>query len=380
VIEPKNPRALDENLRTKLGKVSDRILAGEGPPTAGEFEEIQRLAKLVRWQEETRKKKPNLLPPIALIASVLLISLPAVLRLYDVSVSFDMAVSGLQFATKDRVPVLGSIRPEQLGISGLEKVIPPFDVVLPHEENSNIGVAQSILLKLPDKSGTVSDITLERVAPQPGTRVSIVYADRPSAFEFAFTREQNESPIVMRANVSGPIIVSIPGVILNQNIVFGAAPKSFEFKGDGSSVDVVVDLRKPPSIEFYPQRVEKVNLDIVEEIPDVGVIPRSTILSGSLYWDSLDGSKVELRPGERIAFSTVKFQLDALKFDEREIRVRMHGKVRDLRRGDALETRTLMPTYLQWLIARQPLAAFWGALISLFGIIFSTLRWYKGQT
>lgn len=375
--ETRNRKELDKLLRTKIESLSARIQRGDDAPRIKEFVEIEHLGKIVALRDETKKKRPSWVPPAAFLASVFVITLPAALTLSEVSVSFDLVLTGLQFVTKDRIPVIGSIRPEQLEISGVQKVIPPIAIeALKRFEFDN---ARNIFFKVKDASDSGADLTLERLDPPPSTTISIVHARRPFAFAFAFTKEKQANPIIIGANARGAILVSLPGSMPLQTVDFGIAPKAFQFKGDGGSVDVNVDLRQPPNVDFYPQRVDGVDLNVIEEIPGVAVVPRSTIVSGNLYMDSLDGRKVELRSGERVTFSTLIFQLDTLKFTSDSILVRMHGKVRDLRLGDALETRSLMPTYLQWLIARQPLAAFWGALLSLYGLVYAIFKWYKGQ-
>jgi len=91
----------------------------------------------------------------------------------------------------------------------------------------------------------------------------------------------------------------------------------------------------------------------------------STILSGTLFLESLDGEKRQLRPGEELEFWESSGEIRMLRLEDNQIAVRYHGRVRGMTTGSGEGLHSLMPTYLEWMRARHGLSLFWGATLYL---------------
>jgi hypothetical protein len=102
----------------------------------------------------------------------------------------------------------------------------------------------------------------------------------------------------------------------------------------------------------------------------------STILSGTLFLESLDGEKRQLRPGEELEFWESSGEIRMLRLEDNQIAVRYHGRVRGMTTGSGEGLHSLMPTYLEWMRARHGLSLFWGATLYLSGLIAGVLRWW----
>ena len=57
--------------------------------------------------------------------------------------------------------------------------------------------------------------------------------------------------------------------------------------------------------------------------------------------------------------------------------MKFHGWVKDLSSGTVANPVNLMPTYFEWLRARQPLWLLWGAVGSVLGVTMALLKWWE---
>jgi hypothetical protein len=102
----------------------------------------------------------------------------------------------------------------------------------------------------------------------------------------------------------------------------------------------------------------------------------STIVSGTLYFEALDGLALSLRSGEVLTFERVAGVVRTLRLQHDDVALQFHGRVRGMRTGWGEMERSLMPTYLEWLKARHGLYLLWGSTLYCFGLIISLLRWW----
>jgi hypothetical protein len=102
----------------------------------------------------------------------------------------------------------------------------------------------------------------------------------------------------------------------------------------------------------------------------------STILSGTLYLESLNGLVRPLRPAEAIQFDRSYGEIRTLGFHDGHLVVNFHGRVHGMTTGTGESRRSLMPTYLEWLQARHGLSLLWGTTLYLFALIVGVIRWW----
>jgi len=103
----------------------------------------------------------------------------------------------------------------------------------------------------------------------------------------------------------------------------------------------------------------------------------STILSGSIYLEELNGQELKLRSGEAIRFEGSRGEIDVLDFKDDQIVVQFHGSVKGMTAGSSEVGRSLMPTWLEWLKARRGLYLLWGTAIYLYGLVVGAMRWLR---
>ena len=155
------------------------------------------------------------------------------------------------------------------------------------------------------------------------------------------------------------------------------------FESLGEIMDVDFVLADASQLQFYAQLpVESLDLSSIEEFatPQKSLVaPMSTLLSGVLYFDSLDGERHPLRNGEQIRFTVAQGRLESLRLLDDRIAFKFRGRINALSVGDEEARRNLMPSLLQWLRARQPLSLIWGAAIFVYGLLLTVLRWYRSS-
>jgi len=106
----------------------------------------------------------------------------------------------------------------------------------------------------------------------------------------------------------------------------------------------------------------------------------STIVSGTLYLESLNGQKHELRAGEALEFKNATGEIRALSLARDHISLRFQGKVTDIIAGSGGNRRSLMPTVLESWHARSEISLLWAGTFTIFTLISGMLRWLKIST
>jgi hypothetical protein len=91
---------------------------------------------------------------------------------------------------------------------------------------------------------------------------------------------------------------------------------------------------------------------------------------------SLNDQERKLRSGEAIHFEHTQGEFRTLRLQDDHIEMKFHGRVRGMAIGSGESSRSLMPTWLEWLRARHSLSLLWGAALYLFGLVTVVLRWW----
>jgi hypothetical protein len=146
-----------------------------------------------------------------------------------------------------------------------------------------------------------------------------------------------------------------------------------------TSEETVLDLTFPENAtsSLTPQLpVSNVSFVHLEQNADrTGFRYLSTILSGDLYLDSLNGEKRSLRSGEGLRFRASQGEMRRITLQTASISAQFQGRVHGMTTGSRDTRVDLMPSLLEWLRARHGLYLLWGTALYLFGIVGSVLRW-----
>jgi len=105
----------------------------------------------------------------------------------------------------------------------------------------------------------------------------------------------------------------------------------------------------------------------------------STIRSGTLYLNALDGKAIELNKRQALQFGRSEGELRSTTISEAGVELSFTGRVRGMTGGSMRHPVDLMPSILQWLAANQTLALVWSTALSLFGTWFTVDRWWRNR-
>ena len=126
--------------------------------------------------------------------------------------------------------------------------------------------------------------------------------------------------------------------------------------------------------------IERLAMRRVDEFGDRGLsIVRtvSTIVSGTLFFESLNGLRRPLQSGEALRFERSSGEMRTVQLEPGHLTMGFNGWVSGMKTGSDESPRSLMPTWLDWLRARHGLSLLWGTSVYLFGIGLAVVKWFK---
>lgn len=355
--------------RTK--DIASEVARADGRITDEEFEALNRLARLAEIQDEAHSRSRPRWPVIATFAGTLVIlSVLLFARVPQTDIELDVVASGISFVLPSQQKLVDALTVIRLGGAGLR------DVELPrsrdraahaiHSEESDTALQIS--------SGDNSSLNLDALILPAGTVVSVRHAEHPYQYRLMLERAQPD----VRLAVLGSVNVRVSGAG-RQQFHFNAPSEVLLRFGD-AEIDLNVGLPKASAMTLAPQlAVSQLAFSEIDEAADLArtVVRRvSTITSGTLYLESLNGETRLLRAGDDIKFGCSEGILRTVQFGESSIVVKFHGRVSGMTLGSGNNRRSLMPTWLEWLRARHSLSLFWAATLYVFGLVTAAFRWF----
>lgn len=350
------------------------VRAGEGLPP-DRVERLQRLQRVVDAYDATHPRPPRRRWPVAavFIATLILCSVLLFVRRGETGIRLDLAVSEVSFvlAAEQKAAELTPLA--SLAVSGMR------ELQLPRARNESARTLQSsdgpvppVRLATSTDGKRQGNITLETMILPANTRVRI-RVEGAQALRVSLQRAEAE----LQASVQGPIEVAVAGEGVQRLDV--ASPQPVVFRPSSSEADV--DLRLAGSgknLFAVPLRADSLSLIQVDQAGDEArtIVRRtSAILSGSLYFESLNGLERKLRPGEMLELSGARGEVTELRVEPDQLVLRYQGRVEEITIGAGDTRRSLMPTWLDWLKARRGAWLLWGTAVYLFGLVMGFLRW-----
>ncbi len=376
-------RAAGDPLRDLLRRRAES-LRGEALRSGGEApaEGLDHVARLQRLLEIHAAAHPAPVPrrwPLAvafgltlLVSSVLLF-----LRVSETDVDLDLRLSEVSFSIPTPQVLTASMSLATLGASGLRGVQLPAPDGAGFERVGNAGVLSAVRLSAASSEGRQGTVSLAPIVLPAGTRVWISQ-DRTAHYRLSIEAPPKVE-LGLRADVNGRVDVGVPGRPATRLEL--RSPRGIALESGVDQVDLDLGFPRLPATPFVPQiPIEGFRLSRVEEFVSAGgtlVRSASTVLAGTLYFESLAGQERKLRPGEPLAFARSRGEIRTLELREDGIGLRASIRVREMTVGSADNRRSLMPTWLEWLQARHALSLLWGTATYVFGMLLLVLRWWR---
>lgn len=363
-------------LERRACALAEAAVQAEGRLGPEQIDDLTRLARLAEIRDAAR------LPPtrgrwplVGLFGLTLLaVSLLLFVEMPETEIALDLKVSEVGFTMGRTQPLLDAMEVTALGIVGARAIeLPPGLASAP-------GPADGAPVRV---SGTTrgsrhGSLTLARVDVAANTRVWVRAGD--GSQQFRLSLRGLDRPLHVTAY--GPI--RMDGAGLPPDVVDFASPRPITVKAGAQVLDLDLELPMQTSRAFSPQlRVQDLSLLRIEgfmsrESPSIQ--QRSTVLSGTIYFESLGGTPRSLRANERLRFERSEGEIPALRLGGGSIALDFEGRVRGMTSGSYDNPRSLMPSLLEWLRARQGLTLLWGTVVYALGVALAILRWWRSPT
>jgi hypothetical protein len=371
---------LREMIRVRAEALQTEAIHSNGEVSSEKLESLRRLSGLVEIGNASQPKASRQRLSLIIIFVITFLTLSILLFGHrdSAEIELDAEVDQLSFVVPAQQLISESLPLSALGASGLSQI------QLPRARDED-----SRTLSAPQSSGL--DILLAAIKDDhPGGEISFpdlvlsakthVWLEKTMLpLQYRLTLEG--SGLNLAANVNGTVQLSVAGPGPQRLIFLSPKPIVFEAKPGPVNFDLTL-TSLPHSISAVPITTEDLSLLRIEDRKGPGSEPVrlvSSILSGTIYFDELNGEEVKLRPRQTIRLGQSEGEIQFLQLKDDRLIVQFHGRVHGLQTGSEGTAKNLMPTWLEWLKARRGLYLFWGTGIYLFGLIAGFLRWWKGS-
>jgi hypothetical protein len=327
---------------------------------AGRTTAAQASARTDRW-----------IPAAVFVATLVVASVLLFLRVRTTAIELGGTFSGLGFVSAREQPLNHPFRVTALGAAGLKSASLPDEVTSQGTGPSAIRVS----IEGADESKSTSSILVDRIVVPEGATVWLSRGEAARQYRISI---RSATPVAVHADVTGT--ASFAPANAPATTVALRAPRAVDLTGSTGVLDVDVTLAAgSPAPRWQQLVVRDLRLHRVEDERDAAhplARPVPTVLSGSLFLESLGGDERRLRDGEMLRFGASSGTIITLALRDDAIAATFQGDVRDMRLGSGEHPRSLMPTLLEWLRKREGLSLLWGTALYLFGITVTLRRWW----
>lgn len=365
-------------LRALLAERADSLAADAlndgGQVPAERLDALARLARLADLRDASTSAPKRRWPMVAVVLGTLVgVSVLMFARVRSTEVELDLQVSELSFIVPAEHVITDAMNVVALGIDGLSAV------ELPGLQPGPGALQQATTLRLAvDRAGPQrGTASLSPIAVPARTRVSLRQTQSPRQYRLGVHGAVSD----LAVSLQGSVRIVLPPE-LNEVRDF-PIPRRIGLQPDsqGMTLDFETgDLPGLPQPFRSPVPAESLSLFRIDQFQTAGGmrVPRvSTIQSGTVFFDEIDGHARPLRAGEGLSLSRSDGEIRELRLDDSGLAVRFHGEVRGMSVGMGGARRSLMPTWFEWLSARHGLSLLWGATGTVIGLFLTLTGWWK---
>jgi hypothetical protein len=365
-------------LQQKAAVLSKETIESGGHVPDDKLAELKQLEQLVQINKSTEAAPIRSRWPVITLLAVTLIIVSILLfaRVSSTEIELDLLVSEVSFRVPEQQALTNDINLSSLGVSGIQEIQMPRSQTKEEQmfqAQDETGLAVKLTPKTVDEHD--GSLTLAAIIVSAASRIDLTPADNSQQFRLSIKGKGME----LSAGVNGTFEIAQAGMPPEQ--VRYTSPKSVIFKSTAGEINLDMSLmtgiKEIFSIQIPADSLWLFNVD--EHIGRDNTIVRhlSTVLSGTIYFESLGGKEKKLRPGQEIRFESSKGIIRTLDLKDDHVAFGFHGSVAGMTTGDDNNPVCLMPTYLEWLSARHGLSLLWGTTLYLFGIILGVIRWWR---
>jgi len=349
-----------------------------GSVSPEEIQELDRLSRLLDLQSKPDAGGAIRLRHVAALLGATLLAVSALLfaRVRETAVELEVQATHVSFELAGKQILWERVALERLGASGLTRIeLPDLARAQADMLDSGDEGGQSIGIAAVTDGERQGSVDITDIVPAAGTHVTLGRTDLSSEYRLTLVNPSLDLDV----GVHGPVLVSAAGP---QPVDF-ITPRAIKLEAATGAVDLDLTFRDIAHSGVIPQiPVAKLTFARVADHPDdVSVTRRlSTIASGTLYFESLNGQQRTLRAGEALRFQAARGEIRALRLGGDHLTLNFRGRVRGMATGSFDSPQDLMPTWLDWLRAQHGLSLLWGSTFYLFGLALTVARWVRGTS
>jgi hypothetical protein len=374
MVTPRDPVASLDALRAQLvAQVNELVNAARangGQVPAESLANAQRLAQLTQLQRElTPSRRGSRWIVAALFAATLVVASVLLASVRETEVELDLTVSELRFTLDSPQQITELQQLASLGASGLA------GIALPGTDIASRTPATGVRLAAAPSGAAAGTISLAPIAAPARSEVSLRIGDAPGEVRVSI----KGLDAALRADVSGTIGVALPR--RPKQVLDAATPQAIWLTPGPADLDLDLAPLNAAAAVFAPEiTITDLALMRIDEVSQGGrttVRRVSTVQGGSVYFDELGGRELRLRAHEALRFTRARGEIRSLRASGGQLAINFHGRVSGMTSGPLEHPRDLMPRWLDWLRANQPLSLLWSATAFLFGLLTAIWQWWK---
>lgn len=376
------PENVGDQLRKLLSQqvdaVSEEAVRSGAAVDPEQLEALTRLSHLVDLNQSVRTTplRKRLFWAGAVTAITLAIaSLLLFVHVKETELEGDFALSEVSFVLPTEQVLTEAMDLSTLGVSGLKEIkLPRAAERISQTLSSSEGSQSAVRLSVAANGKRQGTITLAPLKLPAKTHVW-VSSGLPRQYRVSLKGTNAE----LNADVNGPTEIAFSGG--------GSAQLDFEtpdvavMKSGENEVDLDLTFPEAGNKNLSSQlSATELSFFHVKEFRDPAgtvVRPLSTIISGTLNFEDLNGLERKIRPGEMIQFEQSRLDIRTLRLQGDHIEMKFHGRVRDMTVGWGDNRRTIMPTLFEWIQSRNSIWLLWGSVASLFTLIAGALHLWR---
>jgi hypothetical protein len=308
---------------------------------------------------------------IVVLGALILISVLGLLRVPHTTVALDIRVSEVGFLSTAQQPLTDRFRISYLGVISLHGTV---DLPRSRTRSSATYTDASLFLWAED-GDEAGYVTLREIVVPDSASISLRHATFQSPYRLTIRGTIAE----LTLNVRGPVHLSIPGE-MDERLQFDRAG-TVTFVPAADTIVIEFTLGGPMPARFFPQ-LHAANLDLtrleVFRLDTLSVDRRvSSIHAGAIRFESLRGEQSQIHAGQWLEFDRSEGVVRQLDLTDDLIELSFVGEVQGMKAGARQVRRNLMPTVLEWLMARQTLGLLWGTVFALIGLLGTAAKLWR---
>lgn len=345
-------------------------LRDDGKISKDRVDELDRVSRLIGLVELSRPKPGRRWIVMVLLGLIVpLVGSLMFLRVRQTQIDLDLSCTALSFVVAQQKQILPNDGWElaELGVGGQTSTVElPLSAAVPERKITG-GYVRMVV----DKQKTSGTLNAQTLTLPTNTRVyiSLLAAD---AGRYRLTLQGADPSLVVQ--LSGPVHLDAG----TNSMTLVTIDSSSVHCGTG---ECNLDITPSASGLIKFSEIQINDLSLVSMSPtgeDSRAVGQqlSTILSGRVILNALNGKESTLREGDRLQLKNASGFLRVSRSKNDQFDVRFSGNASDLAIHHGATSSILMPTWLESLQASPHFSLLWGTSMYVFGLLLGIMRWW----